>query len=235
MMPLAIALLGFHLVGTAHALEVTGDLAPPAAAGISFEELLKLGDHADAELIKRFSDPRNEQHRQGLLQRMAAFGNLKKPNPRILSGLKSFVEHEVTACTGQVASDRIWMIGSALELIGQRGGAAGAEYLKSWIKDESVYGRIKCFSETRAVTDSQENLRKRALMGLGWSGTKDSLEFLSSVARHPPVVKFPGSLMGVINTAIAINTEIQKNGIENVVKFNRDSMLSYGKQPEYDK
>ncbi len=233
MKTLALVTLSLHLAGIAHAVEVVGDLAPPAAAGISFEELIKLGPRADSELIKRFSDPRNEQYRQGLLQRMSTFGDLKKPNPRIFAGLKSFVEQEATTCTGP--SGRIWMIGSALELIGQRGGAPGVQYLKTWVKDESVYGRIKCFAQTRAAADTQEQLRTRALMGLGWSGSEEAMEFLSWIGSHPPVVKFPGSFMGVLNTAVSVNTKVQKDGIESAVKASRDSMLSYGKSPEYNK
>lgn len=229
--------LGIALTGIAKAakVETVAHRRPPTPAGISFKELEALGARADSELIKRFADPKNERYRSGLLARIRVFGNQNKPNPEILDGLKLFVEHEVAACQGQVEGGRIGHIGSALSLIGQRGGTRGTDYLKSWVTDKSVHGRLKCFSYMRDAEDGQDQLRRSALLGIGLSGTKESMKFLTWVGSHPPVVKYSGSFMGVLNVAVAENTKIQKDGIEKHLKDDRAFMLSYRNDAKYDK
>jgi hypothetical protein len=199
------------------------ELRKPPDAGISNEQLEKLGRRADDELARRFSDPGNADVRAGLLIRMGAFGNLKRPSPAILNSVKTFVEREVGDCKGHAGLDRTSTIGAALQIIGQRGGAAGLKYLEGWIYDPNVYGRIQCSAlkpDDKETTQSE--LRRDALWGIGRNGTKASLDLLLRIAKDQPPDKYPGSFVGVLNEAITENKLILKEGVDKHFKSDRE-------------
>lgn len=212
-----ILLLCVLLPGVLHGMSVR----KPPEAGIADKELEKLGDRADTELTKRFADHSNDAFREGLLMRMGAFGDLSHPNEKMREVLKSFVETEVASCDGQVELDRILRIGLALQVIGQRGGQPGLEYLKSWVWNPAVYGRIKCFSHKGDAASSHSHLRRNALLGIGRNGTKESLGILEDIAKHPPPDKYPGSFIGVLNGALSENKIILTEGVDKHFKSDR--------------
>lgn len=189
-------------------------LRRPPDAGIPNQELQKLGGKADEELAKRFEDPSNQIYRPGLLLRMGAFGDLKHPSAPIRSVTEDFVEREVSACAGQVERTRIDTIGSALQIIGQRGGTPGLKYLEGWIYDPSVYDRAKCVFAGGNPETTQSELRRDALWGIGRNGTRTSLKLLLKIAKDAPVDKYPASFEGVLNEAISENKLILKEGVD---------------------
>lgn len=200
-------LFAFTLALPALAME----MSPPPDAGISNEELQKLGRRADVVLAKKFATDTN--FRRGILIRMGSFGDLAKPSPLIRAQLISFVEHEFTRRDSKLDADGALTIGMALEVIGQRGGSEGIKYLSDWIYDSRVYGRTGSFSiqPERAIRALSE-LRRNALRGIGRNGTKESLELLSKIAGEHPKDIFEGSFIGVLNAAMAENRLILKEG-----------------------
>lgn len=196
------------------------ELRPPPDAGIPDEELERLGAAADLELAQRFVEPKNSGYRKGILIRMGAFGNLRKPNLPIRKVLVEFVEKEISDCRGEVDEDRIWTLGAALEVIGQRGGPPGLKYLKQWITDSGVYERLKC-SQAGGLEKTRDQVRRRAVTGIGLNGTSTSLQILVEMAKHPPNVKYPGSFRGVLETAISENRLILQEGVDKHFKSDR--------------
>lgn len=202
--------------------EVFGDPAVPppiAPAGISFAALDQLGDKADAELVSRFSDPKNERFREGLVLRMAFFGDLKHPNSQLQRVLASFIEHQAESCEGKVDTNRISTFASALEVIGERGGPYGFEYLKAWATKKSVYGRVRCSSENRTVEQTRFYLRSAALVGIAESGTPTSAEYLRNLLKGSSDKRFRDA----VRTALFVNDKIREQGFEKYWTEARDA------------
>lgn len=220
--------------GSLHAMDQIAHRGPPPDAGISDDELEKLGPSVDSELIRRFDGTNGEKFRRGLLFRMRLYGDLKKPNAKVFSVLKGYIESEASTCKGEVSLQRIFNIGDALQVAGQRGGSLAVDYLRTWIEDKSVYGRIHCFNHARSEEDVQEQLRRSAIAGLGYSGDKSGLDFLRALANNPPKVKYSGSLLDAVNSAILRFESIQKHGIEKHFQSSRENIKTYrdGKNAE---
>ncbi len=206
-----------------------GDWAPPPEAGIADNALQALGNKAEAVLLNRFADPANEKFREGLIYRMRVYGDIARPSEAVRKQLHDYVEAEVISCQGTVDFKRLYLIGSALEVIGQRGGPEGIKYLEKWVANDSFSTRINCYPRGRTSEYSSELLQWSAVIGLGLSADKNALTFLHQTAKNPPKVKYPGSLMGVINRAIAENTEIQKVGIRKFYEPTYDNINAYQK------
>jgi len=207
----------------------TAEWAVPPDAGISDTELQSMGPNAEGELLRRFADSNNEKHKEGLLHRMRLYGDLAHPSEPVRKQMNDYVETEISSCQGPVDSKRLLLMASALEVLGQRGGPEGIKYLEKWISDDSFSARVNCYPSGKASDYSRDYLIWSAVIGLGLSGDKTALTFLKKTTQNPPKVKYPGSLMGVLNRAVAENVKMQKVGARKFYQGDYDNIKAHQK------
>jgi hypothetical protein len=183
-----------------------------------------MGASAENELLRRFVDSNNEKYKEGLLHRMRLYGDPARPSEPMRKLLNEYVEAEISSCQGPVDGKRLLIMASALEVLGQRGGPEGIKYLEKWVADDSISSRVNCYPSGKSSDYSRDYLLWSAVIGLGLSGDKTALAFLSKTAQNPPKVKYPGSLMGVLNRAIAENTKIKKMGARKFYQTDYDNI-----------
>ena len=210
-------------------IEDTPEFPMPKDPGISDQELEKLGNAADAELVRRFDDPTKRKFQPGLLERMLLFGDLEHPSPAIGKSVIAFVENSVASCSGEVPFGRIFEIQAAFDVIGSRGGSAGLKYLQSWVSDGNIFERVKCYSKNFPTANVQQHLRGMAVRAIGFQGSDDAARYLASLTKNPPDVEPSGTFPNIINAVISANSQIQKEGRRKHWEWVRNRSLDWSK------
>lgn len=216
----AIYPLIMMLLGSSAIWGQVASRGPLPDAGISDEELDKKGDAAEALLLDRLDVDRNEKYYGGILHRLALRGDLKTPNKKLVNRLIRFIDRR-SNCEGEVTSARINSLGTALRIVGQRGGTEAIEYLAKWAATDEPYSRVNCYYSGSKVAKARDYLRTSAVLGLGLNPTKDARDRLIAIRRNPPKVDYPGSYVGVLDQAIDDNQKIQEMGVD---KFYADDL-----------
>lgn len=230
MRPAILIALILTLGACMHSFFMEAERLPPSDAGISDELLERMGPAADVELLRRFSDPTNLKYMRGLLERMAVYGDLDRPNAAISGAVIDYIEGEVASCKGEVEFERIMNITFAFDVIGARGGDEGLNYLKGWITNESVFQRVICRPVILDLASVHDMLQRGALSAVGFIGSKATQEFLNQVAQKPPSVKYPDTFEKVLKHSAETNEMILNQGYKAFSQETRNYYLKWSRR-----
>lgn len=185
--------------------------APPPDAGVSDEELSRLGKKAIDALIDRLQDPRQENHYEGLVHRLNIFAlESNGMDDRIFRALKTFVEKN--SQREDVSFKTVSAMYHGLRAMGYTGGERGVDYLIAWI--QQGHKKVRCRDKSGNAKANASELRDAAILGLGFSGHPKARNFLEEQAKKQPDVPYKGSFQGAVKDALKYSKEIEKQGVK---------------------
>ncbi len=176
---------------------------------------VSLGTASDSFLLSRLDDEQYEKYSHGIVSYLRWKSNAEPREKKIIfDGLVKFV-NKIIQRDAKISQGLENSVGDALvAAIGQRGGEAGVSYLADWVTTDKFVKRVQCRTAAENREKVADLLRRDAVIGLGFSGSKKALDILNGLAQNPPQTMYPGSFRGVLNRAISENTSIQKDGEE---------------------
>lgn len=185
---------------------------PPPDAGVSEEELAKLGDRAVPLLIERLQDQKNEKYFSGIVQRLSATALSSGPDPRIQKAFEAFVSSH--SQRHLVPFQTLMAMHNALRDMGHVGGAEAIGFLIGWV--QTGHKKTRSRDAKGSVEENASELRDAAILGLGLSGDPRGRKFLEDLSEKKPAVPYRGSFMGAVKEALKYSKEkeSQKRGAE---------------------